>query len=135
MFGFDAPFKALADAKRRQILDTLRDGPMNAGDLAAKVGIAPNALSFHLKVLKNADLVADRRQGQFVEYTLNTSVLEDLAHFIYDKLADRASNKETRAESTETDTEKPRTDAPHEKATEPTVQPPFDGLADTKPRS
>lgn len=92
MFGFDAPFKALADPRRRAILDALGDGPINAGELAEKVGLAPNALSFHLRVLKNADLVVDRRQGQFVIYTLNTTVLQDIAHFIFDRLGDSTAS-------------------------------------------
>lgn len=84
MLGFDRTFKALSDPTRRAILRVLRHGPCVAGKIKDEVGVAANALSFHLRILKDADLVRDRRKGQFIEYELNTTVMDDMIRFLMD---------------------------------------------------
>ncbi|MGC9361424.1 MAG: autorepressor SdpR family transcription factor [Candidatus Syntrophosphaera sp.] len=83
----DSFFKAIAEQKRRRILDLLRkNGTMAAGEIARHFEISLPALSEHLKVLRGADLVTTRKHRQFVLYTLNTTVFEDVAGWIADML-------------------------------------------------
>jgi len=103
MIRLDRTFKALADPTRRAILAALRGGPANAGDLADKLKVAPNALSFHLRILKDADLIDSQRQGQFIEYRLNTSVVEDVGRFVLEQFSrnGRASTAPAKSKSKE----------------------------------
>ena len=71
----DRIFKAMADPTRLAVLRALRGGPVTAGKLAQKAGAAPNALSFHLRVLAGAGLVSDRREGRFIMFMLNTEAI------------------------------------------------------------
>ncbi len=75
-------FKALNDETRRTILTLLKDKNMNAGDIAAHFNISKPSISHHLDILKQADLIVQDKKGQFVEYSLNTSILEDLFTWI-----------------------------------------------------
>ena len=70
--------KALGDPTRREILQMLRSGSKSAGEISEKFDITAAAISRHLSVLKDADLIRDQRDGKFIIYTLNTSVLEDV---------------------------------------------------------
>ncbi len=73
----DEVFKALADPSRRRIVAALCNEPMVAGDLGRLVSLAPNAVSFHLRLLQEAKLVSVRRQGRFLWYRVDREVLED----------------------------------------------------------
>lgn len=80
-------FKALADPTRREILKLLRSGDMSAGDLATKFDMTKPSMSHHFTVLKQADLVTTRRDGQQIIYALNTTVMQDMAAILWDMLA------------------------------------------------
>ena len=70
--------KALADPIRREILNMLKGGRMSAGDISARFDVTGASISRHLSVLREADLIRDTREGKFIFYELNTSVLEDV---------------------------------------------------------
>ena len=70
-------FKALADGTRRSVLELLRQGPLNAGELAGHFDVAKSTMSAHFAVLREAGLVVSERRGQSVVYELQLSVLED----------------------------------------------------------
>lgn len=74
--------RALADPTRREILQLLRAGSKSAGEISEQFPITSAAISRHLSVLKDADLIRDRREGKFIIYTLNTSVLEDVLMWV-----------------------------------------------------
>ena len=74
--------KALSDPTRREILQMLRSGSKSAGEISEKFDITAAAISRHLSVLKEADLIRDQRDGKFIIYTLNTSVLEDVLAWV-----------------------------------------------------
>ncbi|RMG61735.1 MAG: ArsR family transcriptional regulator [Bacteroidetes bacterium] len=74
--------KALNDPTRRRILEILRKGDLTAGEIADEFEMSKPSISHHLDLLKQAGLVLAEKQGQFVHYSLNTSVLDDLMHWI-----------------------------------------------------
>lgn len=71
-------FKVLSEKQRRDILEMLKDGRLSAGDIAERLNVTPAALSYHLKLLKSADLVMEYKEKNFVYYEINTSVLDEL---------------------------------------------------------
>lgn len=77
-------FRAMADPTRRRILQLLRGGERTAGELAGHFAISKPSLSHHFAVLKQADLIGSRREGQQIVYFLNTTVVEDLLSVVWD---------------------------------------------------
>jgi len=75
-------FKALNDETRRKIIELLKDKDMNAGEISEKFNISKPSISHHLDILKRADLITSEKKGQFIEYSLNTTILEDLMSWI-----------------------------------------------------
>jgi len=77
----DKVFKALSDKNRRKIIRLLQKNDMTAGEIAAHFNISKPSISEHLKILKNADLIGSEKNGQFVRYFLNTSILEEVISY------------------------------------------------------
>lgn len=82
--GLQHTLKALSDPIRREILNMLKEGRMSAGEITEHFTVTAASISRHLSVLKEADLVRDTREGQFIFYELNTSVLEEILVWISD---------------------------------------------------
>ena len=76
--SFAETFKALSDPARREILIMLKNGRMSAGDIASNFEMTGATVSYHLSVLKKADLVYETKEKNFVFYELNTSVFEEI---------------------------------------------------------
>lgn len=86
--GLQNTLKALADPTRREILNLLKQSRMSAGEIGDHFSITGAAVSRHLSVLKDADLIRDTREGKFIYYEINTSVLEEILCWITDLKGD-----------------------------------------------
>lgn len=75
-------FKALNDITRREILELLREKDMTAGEIVDKFNISGPSISHHLDLLKQADLVKSKKNGQFVYYSLNTTVVDEIMKWL-----------------------------------------------------
>ncbi len=82
--SFAETFKALSDPARRQILELLKKGPMSAGEIGSHFDMTGATTSYHLKLLKKADLVFETRDKNYIYYQLNTTVLEEIMLWISD---------------------------------------------------
>lgn len=82
--SFAETFKALSDPVRRDILQLLKNGSMSAGDIGSHFDMTGATVSYHLKILKKADLIWEKKEKNFIFYELNTSVLEELMLWISD---------------------------------------------------
>ena len=80
--AFAETFKALSDPVRLQILELLKKGPLSAGDIASHFDMTGATISYHLKILKQADLIFESREKNFIYYQLNTTVLEEILLWI-----------------------------------------------------
>ncbi len=78
----NALFKALNDETRRRVLELLKEQDLTAGQIAEEFDMTKPSISHHLDILKQAGLVTGVRKGQFIEYSLNTTILEDVLSWI-----------------------------------------------------
>lgn len=86
--GLQKTLKALADPTRRDILNLLKKGRLSAGEIADQFPVTAASISRHLSVLKEADLIRDTREGKYIYYDLNTTVLEEVMLWISDLKGD-----------------------------------------------
>ena len=86
--GFAETFKALSDPARRRILELLKDGRLSAGDISRHFDMTQATVSYHLKILKQADLIREKREKNFIFYELNLTVLEEIMVWLSDLKGD-----------------------------------------------
>ena len=90
--GFPETFKALSDPVRREILTMLRKGRLSAGEIASRFDMTGATVSYHLKQLKNADLIYETKEKNFIYYSLNTSVFEEILLWVSQFTPDKNDN-------------------------------------------
>lgn len=93
--GFAETFKALADPVRREILTMLKRGKMSAGEIGSHFDMTGATMSYHLKILKNADLITETKNKNFIYYELNTSVLEEIMLWMTDLKGENKNDETT----------------------------------------
>jgi DNA-binding transcriptional ArsR family regulator len=92
--GIQNTMRALSDPIRREILNLLKKGRMAAGDIVEHFAVTGASISRHLSVLKEADLIRDKREGKFIYYELNASVLEEILLWIADLKGEKKNDQE-----------------------------------------
>ena len=92
--GIQNTLRALSDPIRREILNLLKGGRMSAGDIVDHFEVTGASLSRHLSVLKDDDLIRDKREGKYIYYELNTSVLEEMMLWIADLKGEGQNDQE-----------------------------------------
>lgn len=95
--GLQQTLQAISDPTRREILSLLKSGRLPAGEIASHFDISGAAISRHLSILREADLIRDTREGKFIYYELNTSVLEDIIVWVTE-LGQSTDSKQNRSE-------------------------------------
>ena len=96
--GLQKTLRALADPIRREILSLLREGRMSAGEIVDHFDVTAASVSRHLSVLKEADLIRDTREGKFIYYELNASVLEEILLWIGNLKGEKSDVESTERE-------------------------------------
>ena len=91
--GLQQTLKALSDPIRREILNMLKAGRLSAGEIVERFDVTGASISRHLSVLKEADLIRDSREGKYIYYELNASVLEEIMLWIHDLKGDGENEK------------------------------------------
>ena len=84
-------FKALSDPVRREILELLKGGALSAGDSASNFDMTQATVSYHLKILKKADLIREKRDKNFIFYELNMTVVEEMMAWLSELKGGRKS--------------------------------------------
>ena len=92
LMGIHNTLKALADPIRREILNLLKNGKMTAGEITEQFDVTGASISRHLSVLKEADLIRDTREGKYIIYELNASVLEEIMLWITDLKGEKVND-------------------------------------------
>ena len=92
--GLQNTLRALADPIRREILNLLKSGRMSAGEIVEHFDVTGASISRHLSVLKEADLIRDTREGKFIYYDLNASVLEEIMLWVTDLKGEKNHDQE-----------------------------------------
>ena len=92
--GIQNTMRALSDPIRREILNLLKKGRMAAGDIVDHFDVTGASISRHLSVLKEADLIRDKREGKYIYYELNASVLEEILLWVADLKGDNKNDQE-----------------------------------------
>lgn len=103
--SFQNTFKALSDPVRRQILNLLKKGRLSAGEIAGHFDMTPATISYHLRILKEADLIREQRQKNFIYYELNASVVEEVVLWLKD-LTSGDAGEQKGGKNAEMDTKK-----------------------------
>ena len=91
--SFADTFKALSDPVRRDILQLLKQGRLSAGEISSHFAMTNATISYHLSILKKADLVFETREGTYIYYELNASVLEEIMLWLSDLKVEQAYEK------------------------------------------
>ena len=95
--GLQNTLKALSDPIRREILNLLKEGRMSAGEIVDRFPVTGASISRHLSVLKDADLIRDKREGKFIYYELNASVLEEILLWVKDLKGEKENETTTKS--------------------------------------